>query len=148
MFLPYEAERALVAFVEAQKIEERRVIIDRHAIDYRADEFATATLDRRQGEPVDQREAVARAVRVFDAVDQHHVVGAVFGALPMIGDPLSAVGGKSVAVQPGEMADVDPDKVKLPTFVDLGPAQSSPPPIPTVVRKKPTAVCAVSARGR
>jgi hypothetical protein len=30
---------------------------------------------------------------------------------------------------------VDPDKVKLPTFVDLGPAQSSPPPIPTVVRK-------------
>ena len=93
--------------VEAQKIEERRVIIDRHAIDHRADEFATATLDWRQGEPVDQREAVARAVRVFDAVDQHHVVGAVFGALPMIGDPLSAVGGKSVAVQSGEMADVD-----------------------------------------
>lgn len=30
---------------------------------------------------------------------------------------------------------IDPDKVKLPTFVDLGPVQSSPPPIPLVVRK-------------
>src|SRR5215471_841517 len=108
MFPPYEAERALGALVEAQKIEERRVIIDRHAIDHRADEFATATLDRRQGEPVDQREAVARqCVSSMPPISITLSAPYSVRALPMIGDMLSAVGGKSVAVQPGEMADVD-----------------------------------------
>jgi hypothetical protein len=48
-----------------------------------------------------------------------------------LGDRMKHVGVLSVQ-------GIDPDKVKLPTFVDLGPAQSLPPPIPTVVRKKPS----------
>ncbi len=44
---------------------------------------------------------------VVDPLDQHHVVSAVVRALPLVGDLAGPIRWERIAVQPGQVADVD-----------------------------------------